>query len=169
MTQTDPTASALLAAWRRAVARRAPWEGLWRDCFDHCLPGRPGQGAVPIYDGTGADAAEQLAASLLSELTPPWGSWFGFVPARPLPDGPEATRAAAALEDSARQMAHEMDRANFAVEMHQAFLDLVIAGTALLQVEENAPGEPAALRMTMEAALASGGTMIVPPPMPLPT
>lgn len=160
MTQTDPTASALLAAWRRAVARRAPWEGLWRDCFDHCLPGRPGQGAVPIYDGTGADAAEQLAASLLSELTPPWGSWFGFVPARPLPDGPEAARAAAALEDSARQMAHEMDRANFAVEMHQAFLDLVIAGTALLQVEENAPGEPAALRFTavplLDAALEEG-------------
>lgn len=160
MTQTDLSASGLLAAWRRAAARRTPWEGLWRDCLDHCLPGRPGQAAAPIYDSTGADAAEQLAASLLSELTPPWGSWFGFVPARPLPEGPAATAAAAALEESARQLAHEMDRANFAVEMHQAFLDLVIAGTALLQVEENAPGEPAALRFTavplLEAALEEG-------------
>ena len=156
----DATAPGLLVAWRRAIARRAPWEGLWRDCFDHCLPGRPGQGAVPIYDGTGADAAEQLAASLLSELTPPWGAWFGFVPAQPLPDGPEATQAAAALDESARQLAHAMDRANFAVEMHQAFLDLVIAGTAVLQLEENAPGEPALLRFAavplLEAALEEG-------------
>jgi hypothetical protein len=148
----------VLADWRRAVSRRAPWEGLWRDCFDHCLPGRPGQGAVPIYDGTGADAAEQLAASLLAELTPPWGAWFGFVPARA--DSDAALNAA--LEDSARQLGTEMDRANFAVEMHQAFLDLVIAGTALLQVEENAPGEPATLRFTavplLEAALEEGAS-----------
>jgi hypothetical protein len=158
MNPIDPTPDAILAAHRRALARRAPWEGLWRDCFDHCLPGRPGQGAVPIFDGTGADAAEQLAASLLAELTPPWGNWFGFVPARDEDDAGQA----AALEDSARQLAREFDRANFAVEMHQAFLDLVIAGTALLQVEEGAPGETAALRFTaiplLEAALEEGPT-----------
>ena len=154
----DPLPETVLAAYRRAVSRRAPWEGLWRDCFDHCLPGRPGQGAVPIYDGTGPDAAEQLAASLLAELTPPWGAWFGLVPARAEADA----LLSAALEESARQLAAEMDRANFAVEMHQAFLDLVIAGTAVLQVEENAPGEPAVLRFTavplLEAALDEGPT-----------
>ena len=154
---TEPTPESVLAAYRRAVTHRAPWEGLWRDCLDHCLPGRPGQGAVPIYDGTGADAAEQLAASLLAELTPPWGAWFGLVPAEPAAADPaEAT----ALEDSARRLGAEMDRANFAVEMHQAFLDLVIAGTALLQVEENAPGEASALRFTavplLDAALEEG-------------
>lgn len=156
MTQPEPMPEAVLASYRRAVSRRAPWEGLWRDCFDHCLPGRPGQGAVPVFDGTGPDAAEQLAASLLAELTPPWGNWFGLVPAR----ADALPPFSAALEDSARQLGLEMDRANFAVEMHQAFLDLVIAGTAVLQVEENAPGEAAMLRFAavplLEAALDEG-------------
>jgi hypothetical protein len=160
MTQNIPSPDQVLEAFRRAQSRRAPWEGLWRDCFDHCLPGRPGQGAVPIYDGTAPDAAEQLAASLLAELTPPWGQWFGFVPARPAPDSPEAAGHAASLEESARLLAAEMDRANFAVEMHQAFLDLVVAGTALLQVEEAPAGDSSSLRFTavpmLEAALEEG-------------
>lgn len=154
---TPPDAASVLAAFRRAASRRAPWEGLWRDCYDHCLPGRPGQGGVPVYDGTAPDAAEQLAASLLAELTPPWGRWFGFVPAAP---AAEADGEAAALEDSAARLSAEMDRANFAVEMHQAFLDLVVAGTALLQIEETEAGEATSLRFTAvplaEAVLEEG-------------
>lgn len=148
MTLMILTPTSVLEGYRRAASMRAAWEPLWRDCYDYCLPGRPGQSTVSTFDSTGADSAEQLAASLLAELTPPWVRWFGLEPA----GGPAGTVAAKdttlALEASSDALAAAFDRANFAVEMHQAFLDLVIAGTAVLQVEEALPGEPSVLRFT---------------------
>ena len=92
-----------------------------------------------------ADAVEQLAASLLAELTPPWSRWFGLAPGRALTgqDGlaAEAQAAAEALEQAADTLQGHLDRSSFALEMHQAFLDLVVAGTGVLLVEEAAPGE----------------------------
>jgi hypothetical protein len=46
----------------------------------------------------------------------------------------------------AETLQSHLDRSNFAVEMHQCFLDLVVAGSACLLVEEAPPGEPSALR-----------------------
>lgn len=31
-----------------------------------------------LYDGTAPDAVDQLASSLLAELTPAWAKWFGL-------------------------------------------------------------------------------------------
>ena len=98
-------------------------------------------------------AAEQLAASLLAELTPPWSRWFGLAPARPRA---EDRAAAEALEDAAATLQGHFDRSNFAVEMHQAFLDLVIAGTGLLLVEEAPLGEASALPLHRRAAADRG-------------
>ncbi len=114
-------------------------------------------GRVAIYDATAADAAEQLAASLLAELTPPWSRWFGLAPGRPAEGD---NQAAIALEDAAETLQGHLDRSNFALEMHQAFLDLVVAGTGVLLVEEAPPGEASALRFTAvplrEAVLEEG-------------
>ena len=140
----DP--EAILARQARALARRRLWDGIWKDCYDHALPGRPGETSVPIYDGTAPDAAEQLAASLLAELTPPWARWFGFAPGRAMPATLTGDEWAAALETAAETLHAEIERSNFAVEMHQCFLDLVIAGTACLAIEEAPPGEPSSLR-----------------------
>jgi len=112
---------------------------------------------VAIFDATAADAAEQLAASLLAELTPPWSRWFGLAPARAVEGD---TEAAVALEDAAEVLQGHFDRSNFALEMHQAFLDLVVAGTGLLLVEEAPIGDASALRFTAvplrEAVLEEG-------------
>jgi hypothetical protein len=140
----DP--DAILARQARALARRRIWDGIWKDCYDHALPGRPGDTSVPIYDGTAPDAAEQLAASLLAELTPPWIRWFGFTPGRAVPATLAGDAWAAALETAAETLHAEIERSNFTVEMHQCFLDLVIAGTACLAIEEAPPGEPSSLR-----------------------
>ncbi len=140
----DP--DAILARQARALARRRIWDGIWKDCYDHALPGRPGDTGVPIYDGTAPDAAEQLAASLLAELTPPWLRWFGFVPGRAVPAALAGDVWASTLETAAETLHAELERSNFTVEMHQCFLDLVIAGTACLAVEEAPPGEPSVLR-----------------------
>jgi hypothetical protein len=150
----------LLMRQTAAETRRRPWESIWQDCYDHVLNGTPGSGGPALYDATAPDAAEQLAASLLAELTPPWSRWFGLVPSRGLADGPDGSAAAAALEEAAETLQGHLDRSNFAVEMHQAFLDLVVAGTGVLLVEEAPAGAASALRFTAvplrEAVLEEG-------------
>jgi hypothetical protein len=136
----------ILARQHRARERRRPLEAAWADAYAHVLPA-PHE-AAGLFDSTAADAAEQLAASLLAELTPPWSRWFGLAPARDFADTEEGQAAAYALEGTAAVLQQQLDRSNFAVEMHQAFLDLVIAGTGVLLVEEAPPGEPSALRFT---------------------
>ena len=146
----------ILARQALAAARRRPLEATWQDCYDHALPA---PGAAPLFDATAADAAEQLAASLLAELAPPWSRWFGLVPARDLPDGSQAALART-LSDAAETLQGHLDRSNFTLELHQAFLDLVVAGTGVLAVEEAPPGEPSALRFRAvplrEAVLEEG-------------
>ena len=151
----------ILARQRRALERRRPHEALWQDCYDHVLPPATGGGALALFDATAADAAEQLAASLLAELAPPWSRWFGLSPAREIgSDTAEGVAAARALEEVAETLQGHLDRSNFALELHQAFLDLVIAGTGVLLVEEAPPGEASALRFAAvplrEAVLEEG-------------
>ncbi|NKE46412.1 phage tail protein [Roseomonas frigidaquae] len=139
------TPEQILARHARAAARRRPLEGRWQDCYDYALPAA---NAAPLFDATAADAAEQLAASLLAELAPPWSRWFGLAPTRRVAEGPDAQAAARVLEDAAETLQGHLDRSNFALELHQAFLELVVTGTAVLLVEEAPPGETSALRFT---------------------
>jgi hypothetical protein len=125
---------------------RAPLEPLWRDCADLVLPARqaPGQDAR-VYDGTAPDAAEQLAASLLAELTPPWSRWCAVMPGPDVP--PQARGELALLLDRASEALHAaFDASTFAVEVHQCYLDLVVFGTASLLVEDAPLGEAAPFR-----------------------
>ncbi|PWC28915.1 portal protein [Teichococcus aestuarii] len=154
------TPETLLARQQAAQDRRRPWESIWQECYDHVLARTPGSGGPTLYDATAPDAAEQLAASLLAELTPPWSRWFGLAPSRALAEGPDAAAAAEALERATETLQGHLDRSNFALEMHQAFLDLVVAGTGVLLVEEAPPGAASALRFTAvplrEAVLEEG-------------
>jgi hypothetical protein len=140
------TPSQIIDRQRHALDQRRTLEAIWTDAYAHVLP-KPHE-ATALFDATAADAAEQLAASLLAELTPPWSRWFGLAPARDLADTPAGQAAAYALEGTAEVLQAHLDRSNFAVEMHQAFLDLVITGTGVLLVEEAPPGETSALRFT---------------------
>jgi hypothetical protein len=155
---SDPIVSPadVVARHRKARDKRAEWEGLWRECYDHALPARAGAlapaaggAARPerLYDGTAPDAVDQLAASLLAQLTPPWARWFGFAPGIDA-DAAARARQAPELERAAQILQGHFDRSNFAVEMHQCYLDLAAAGTAALLVEEAPPGEPSALRFS---------------------
>jgi hypothetical protein len=143
----------ILARHARATARRRPLEATWQDCYDHALPA---PGAAPLFDATAADAAEQLAASLLAELAPPWSRWFDLAPVRDNED-PAIARSLSAVAETLQ--AH-LDRSNFALELHQAFLDLVVAGTAVISIEEAPPGDASALRFRAvplrEAVLEEG-------------
>ena len=150
------TAEAALNRYRRAKDRRETWEPLWQECFDYALPQREtalgrGPGASRktdrLFDGTAPDAVDQLAASLLAQLTPPWARWFGLTPGTGVDDGSRADLSKS-LEEAAAALQSHFDRSNFAVEMHQCYLDLVTAGTASLMFEAAPPGEASAFRFT---------------------
>lgn len=137
----------LMNNYEQAKSRRDGWVSLWRDCYDYALPQQEnfdgfaiGQNRTDhIYDGTAMDAVEQLAASLLGNLTPPWSQWFGFTPG-PDMNAEDSELLAPALEKAGRLLQSHLDKSNFTTEMHQAFLDLVVGGTATLLFEEAQPG-----------------------------
>lgn len=143
-----PDSADLRRRYRAAKARQTPWQGLWQQCYDYALPQRDSLSGATIpadrqtdrlFDATAPDAVDQLAASLLSQLTPPWSRWFALAPGRDL-TASEHDRLSPVLEDATQTLLAHLDRSNFALEMHQAFLDLVTVGTACLHIDEAPPG-----------------------------
>ena len=145
----------VMRRYRAALARRSNWESLWREAYDYALPQRnsfDGQMGGSrkmdrLYDGTALDATEQLAASLLGNLTPPWSQWFGLKPGPDL-TAEQAESLAPLLEEAGKKIQAHFERSNFIVEMHQCYLDLVVGGTASLQFEEAEPGAFSAFKFT---------------------
>lgn len=135
--------------------RRSLWESIWADCYEYALPQREGFFSQNIYahkvdklfDATAADAVDQLASSMFAELTPPWSRWFGLASGTEISKD-EEKKTAAFLEQAAETMQYHFDRSNFAVEVHQCFLDLVSVGTASLLFEEAKIGENSAFKFT---------------------
>ena len=153
----DLSLDAVWSRYQRAKQRRRCWEGLWRECYTYALPQRgtgfgaefrPGANPVErLFDGTALDGVEQLGASLLAELTPPWSQWFGLIPGRDV--GPLQRGAVAeALDRVTQTIQAHFDRSNFAVEIHQCFLDLVTVGSATLLFEEAPIGGMSAFRLS---------------------
>lgn len=147
---------ALRRRYQAALAKRGQWESLWQDAYKYALPQRQGFGSGQssgqnrmerLYDGTALDAVEQLAASLLGNLMPPWTQWFGLKPGPDL-SAEQAESLAPVLEKAARTIQAHFDRSNFVVEIHQCFLDLIVGGTASLYVEEAQPGAFSAFQFT---------------------
>ncbi len=144
----------LLSRFESARKLRGNWESLWQECYDYALPQRgdflfeqqPGARRTDqIFDATALDAVDQLAASLLGNLTPAWSQWFGLKPGPDLSDA-EAQKLSPILEKTARIIQDHFDRSNFSVEIHQCYLDLIVGGTASLSFEEAAPGGFSAFR-----------------------
>ncbi len=148
------TPDAIVTRYRRAKSRRDTWESLWRQCYEYALPQREGALSASVssakmtdrlFDATAADAVDQLAASLVAQLTPPWSRWFGLAGGGDLAEE-DRNKLGEPLEKIASALQAHFDRSNFNVEIHQAFLDLVTVGTASLLFEEARPGEPSAFR-----------------------
>lgn len=155
----DALSAKVLERYHAARKRRGGWETLWQDCYDYALPqrggfngsGRAGEGKTEhIFDATAMDAADQLASSILANLTPTWSGWFGLK-AGPELSEEEAAALAPVLEKASAVMQSHFDRSNFAVEIHQCYLDLVVGGTASLMFEETTPGSFSAFQFSSVA------------------
>ncbi len=145
----------LLSRYRKAVERKQNWEPHWQECYEYALPQRENVSSdnmyndfgakknIHLFDGTAPDAVDQLASSLLSELTPPWAHWFGLKAGTEL-SSEEAAQVSDILEKTTDIIIQNFEHSNFAVEIHQCYLDLVTAGTASLMFEEAPIGESSA-------------------------
>ncbi len=144
----------IISRHAKAKAKRSAWENLWQDCYEFALPlrsapagGGPGRKSERLYDATALDAVDQLAASLFGHLTPIWTPWFGLKPGPQLNEE-EARNLTPVLEKAGKILQAHFDRSNFAMEIHQAYLDLVVAGTASIAFEEADPGNYSAFRFS---------------------
>lgn len=149
-------AKAVIARYEAARARRGAWMKLWQECYEYALPQNAGFTATllpgaarttRVYDATAMDAADQLAASMLGHLTPPWSQWFGLKTG-PDMNAEQSQALAPLLEQTAKTIQMHFDHSNFAVEIHQCYLDLVVGGTACLAFEEAEPGSFSAFRFS---------------------
>jgi hypothetical protein len=146
----------VLERFRQAKEKRGIWESHWQECYDYALPHRSGffsggtageKRADKLFDGTAPDAVDQLSASMLAHLTPPWSRWFGLTPGPDVSDE-EQQDLSKVLDKASVTLQTHFERSNFSVEMHQCYLDLVTVGSACLLFEEAPPGEASAFRFT---------------------
>ena len=137
----------------RVKARRDFVESTWRECYEYALPQSEGlfsgisATTNKLFDGTAPDSVDQLAASMLSELMPPWSKWFDLTVGSDVV-GDETAHIQPTLEQISDTIQAHFDHSGLSVEIHQCFLDLITAGTACLLFEESAIGEKSAFHFT---------------------
>ena len=145
--------SVLYNTYKKALNERATWEPVWRECYEYAFPQRAAVFSPTsdktnrLYDGTAPDAVDQLGAMMLSELTPPWLNWFSLNTGSEL-SKEESDKLNPVLSSMANALQTNFDRSNFAMEIHQCYLDLITVGTACLMFEEAPFGATSAFRFT---------------------
>ena len=124
--------------YTRALNIREPWLKRWDDARRYTIP-TTDTDAATLFDGTAADAVDNLAASIYTLLTPPESLWINQTRESDMSPDPEiATNTLRAnLNDS-----------NFYTTVHQCYMDLCIYGTACLFMAENPIGAASAFSFT---------------------
>ena len=124
--------------YKRALDMRSPWIARWDGARRYTVPSADDDSAT-LYDATAADAADNLAASIYTLLTPPESMWLQLVGESELSQNADyaTTVLRANLNDS-----------NFYTTIHQCYMDLVILGTACLFMAESPIGASSAFTFT---------------------
>jgi len=145
----------LIERYKKAQEKKSQWESVWQECYEYAFPQRENvcfdgvytsdKTSAHLFDGTAPDAVDQLASSMLSELTPVWAKWFGLKAGYEL-SARESSQVAEVLEHATDVLQQNFEHSNFGVEIHQCYLDLVTVGTASLLFEEAPIGSSTAFR-----------------------
>lgn len=124
--------------YKRALDLRSPWLNRWDTACKYTMPSADDDMAL-LFDATAMDAADNLAASIYTLLTPPESMWLQLVPeSSESPDAQVATNVLRAhLNDS-----------NFYTTIHQCYIDLVVLGTACLFMGQNPIGASSAFNFS---------------------
>lgn len=120
--------------YKRALDIRHPWLSRWDDARRYAMP-TADEDAATLFDATAMDAADNLAASIYTLLTPPESMWLQLIGESELSQN--ADRATAVLR------AHLND-SNFYTTIHQCYMDLVVLGSACLFMSESPIGASSA-------------------------
>lgn len=124
--------------YRRALDMRAPWIARWDSALRYTVPTSDNDVAT-LFDATASDAADNLAASIYTLLTPPESLWLSLVPESE--KSPDAIAATSALRAN-------LNESNFYTTIHQCYMDLIVLGTACLFMAENPIGAASAFSFT---------------------
>ncbi len=135
----------------RLESERKVQEGPWQEIERYICPYRgefsqqnPTEGSVTlvrpdIYDGTGIQAAQNLAANLHGNLTSPFYRWFDLqFRDKELKDSSEARTW---LESCSEAMWQALTESDFSLEVAEIYMDLVCFGNAALITEIGADGK----------------------------
>ena len=131
---------------RKLKAKRQNWDNLWQDLSDYFCPGRitairreePGaRKTQKIYDNTGADAAQKLAAGLYSRTVNPASKWFYITLEEPDEDLEKNTKVASWF-DVARDRAQSTINKRGTGALYQADCDLTSLCNAVIFTNEDA-------------------------------
>lgn len=131
---------------RKLKAKRQNWDNLWQDLSDYFCPGRitairreePGaRKTQKIYDNTGADAAQKLAAGLYSRTVNPASKWFYITLEEPDEDLEKNTKVATWF-DVARDRAQSTINKRGTGALYQAYCDLTSLCNAVIFTNEDA-------------------------------
>lgn len=137
--------NSMLKRHAQRVSERRVHEPTWREAFDYVAPARgAGIGEDGSFDAgseqtkrarvlssVSADAAENLAANLVSGVTPSNSRWFDLDVDGAAEDGKRW------LSDAADFIWQNIHSANFDAEVFDAMLDIVSAGWFALYIDED--------------------------------
>ena len=130
---------------QKLKSKRQNWDNLWQDLSDYFCPGRitavrrEEEGArktKKIYDNTGADAAQKLAAGLYSRTVNPASKWF-YITLETADEDLESDTEVANWFDVARDRTQSVINKRGTGALYQTYCDLTSLCNAVLFIQED--------------------------------
>lgn len=130
---------------QKLKSKRQNWDNLWQDLSDYFCPGRitairkEEEGArktKKIYDNTGADAAQKLAAGLYSRTVNPASKWF-YITLETADEELENDKEINTWFDIARDRTQSVINKRGTGALYQTYCDLTSLCNAVLFIQED--------------------------------
>lgn len=128
----------------RMETDQSTWGPYWQDCADYAAPNKNNivqhltvgdRRNEDLYDSTAIRAADKLAASLFGYITP-YGEHF-FKMSSSIPQLNDIEEVGWWYSECTRIILEILFKSNYAMEMHEDYLDSVIVGTSNLYMESD--------------------------------
>lgn len=145
MTVSEKRVRFHLQRQQKLKSKRQNWDNLWQDLSDYFCPGRitsirreeeGARKAQKIYDNTGADAAQKLAAGLYSRTVNPASKWF-YITLETADEELENDKEVNTWFDIARDRTQSVINKRGTGALYQTYCDLTSLCNAVLFIQED--------------------------------